>query len=166
MPDFLHIADVLKPQGIKGEIKVKTQTDSVEDIMHFKRVYISGTEYKVLSTRTSGDFAYLSLLGVADRDRAETLRGAEVLALREDAPSLPENTYYIVDLIGCAVLADGAFLGTVTDVIPAKTDIYEIAQGDKKRQFVAADGVIEGVDIKNKKILVNRKRFNECSLDI
>ena len=45
----LVIAEVLKPQGIRGEIKVKTFTDYPEDVKEFGVVYIDGKEYKILS---------------------------------------------------------------------------------------------------------------------
>ena len=75
MPKTLTIATVLKPQGIRGEIKVKALTDSAEDLKNFPRVFIDGVEYKVLSVRPAGDCAFLSLRGIADRNAAELLRG-------------------------------------------------------------------------------------------
>lgn len=165
MQEFLTVATVLKPQGIRGEIKVKALTDSAEDLKSFKKVRIGGEEYSVLSARISGEFAYLSLKGVADRDAAELLRGKDIEANRADAPALPDGRYYIVDLIGCKVLNErGDFLGEVSDVTPAKTDIYTLTKNGKEISFPAADGVIEEVDIAEKKITVNAKRFKEVSL--
>ena len=42
----LVIAEVLKPQGIRGELKIKTFTDFPEDVKAFKVVYIDDVEYK------------------------------------------------------------------------------------------------------------------------
>ena len=47
----LIIAEVLKPQGIRGELKIKTYTDAPEDVRAFKTVYIDKNAYKVLSFR-------------------------------------------------------------------------------------------------------------------
>lgn len=100
----LVIGEVLKPQGIRGEIKIKTYTDENTAVKNFRRVFIGGEEYKVLSFRTGeSGFAFLGLRGVPDRNAAELLRGKEVEAERDDAPPLDEGTYYIVDLIGCEV---------------------------------------------------------------
>ena len=124
MPKTLTIATVLKPQGIRGEIKVKALTDSAEDLKNFPRVFIDGVEYKVLSVRPAGDCAFLSLRGIADRNAAELLRGKDVIALREDAPELPEDTFYLVDVLGCEVVTEkGKSIGTICDITPAKTDI-------------------------------------------
>ena len=128
----LTVAAVLKPQGIRGEIKVKALTDSADDLKNLKKIFIDGEQYSVLSVRASGDFAYIGLKGVADRNGAELLRGKDVEVERVDAPALPEGRYYIVDLIGCeAVTERGTALGEVVSVTPAKTDIYVLEKDGK-----------------------------------
>ena len=81
----LTIATILKPQGIRGEIKVRALTDSAENLKAFKTVYIDGAEYSVFSVRAQGDIGYLALKGIADRNAAELLRGKEITANREEA---------------------------------------------------------------------------------
>ena len=56
----LTIGEVLKPQGIRGELKIKTFTDFPEDVKAFGTVYIDEKPYKILSFRAGeGGFAYL-----------------------------------------------------------------------------------------------------------
>lgn len=160
------MALVLKPQGIRGEIKVMAHTDSAEDLCDFSRLFIDEREYKVLKVRPLGDCAYLTLKGVADRNAAELLRGKTLYALREDAPPLPEGRYYIVDLIGCKVEDEtGELLGEVNDVTPARTDIYSVLTPDGKTvPFAAVSGVITSVDIEKKIIVVDRKKYEEVAI--
>lgn len=163
--DTLTVATVLKPQGIRGEVKVRALTDSAEDLAAFKKLIIDGVEYSVLSVRAQGEFAYLMLRGIADRNAAELLRGKDVEVLRSDVPELPEGRYYIVDLIGCEVRTErGDLLGEITSVTPAKTDIYTLSKDGKEITFAAADGVITDVDLEAGKMTVNGKRFKEVSL--
>lgn len=166
MKDTIVIGEILKPQGIRGEIKVKPLLDDAADMRLFRKVYIGGKEYKILSCRTDAQAAYLALSGVADRDAAELLRGKEVEALRADAPALGEGRYYIVDVIGCAVVTDGGErIGEISDVMPAHTDIYVLKSGKKESMFPAADGVILNVDVENKIITVDRKRIGEVLVE-
>lgn len=166
MPDTIVIGEVLKPQGIRGEVKVKPLLDDAADMRHFKRVYIAGKEYKVLSCRTDAQAAYLALSGIADRDAAELLRGKEVEALRADAPALEEGRYYIVDIVGCAVVTEkGERLGEIADVLPAHTDIFVMKQGDKEYMFPAAEGVILGADTEKKTVTVSEKRIGEVLVE-
>lgn len=162
MPETIVIGEILKPQGVRGEVKVKPLLDDAADMRHFKKVYIGGKEYKVLSCRADAQAAYLALSGVADRDAAELLRGKQIEALRADAPALEEGRYYIVDIVGCDVIADsGERLGQIADVIPAHTDIYVLHNGEKEGMFPAADGIILEVDTESKIITVDKKRFFE-----
>ena len=165
MEEKLNVATVLKPQGIRGEIKVKVFLDDAEDFKSFKRIFIGGVEYSVLSVRTQGDFAFVAVKGVADRNAAELLRGKDIDVLREDCPPLPEGRYYIADLLGCEVFyTSGEKIGEVTEVVPAGTDIYVLSTAKGEVSFAAADGVIEDVDVESKKITVNKKRFKEVSV--
>ncbi len=164
--EMLAVGEVLKPQGIRGEIKVMVYLDDEGELKKVPRVFIDEKEYPVLSVRGSGDFAYVALKGVGDRDAAEKLRGKELLALKSECPAPPEGSYYIADLLGCEVRYEsGEIVGKVCRVIPVKTTVYyiETAAG-AEIAFAAADGVIADVDIERKTITVNKKRFKEVSV--
>ncbi len=166
MREKLVIGEVLKPQGIRGELKIKPLLDDAEDIRCFRTVWIGGAEYKVMSARVDASAAYLMLSGIADRDAAERLRGKEVEASRADAPALEEGRYYIVDIVGCAVVtAAGKRLGTIADVMSAHTDVYVLRDGEREVLFPAAEGVIEAVDVENKIITVNEARFLQVAVE-
>lgn len=165
MLNELTIAAVLKPQGVRGELKLKVYLDEGRDILGVKTLYIDGAPYEVMGGRAQGEFAYISLKGVADRNAAELFRGKEVTALREDLPALEGGRHYIADLIGCSLVAEnGELLGKITSITPAKTDIYTIFNGKREITFAAADGVIKSVDVEGGKIVVNKARFKEVSL--
>ncbi|MBO5240284.1 MAG: 16S rRNA processing protein RimM [Clostridia bacterium] len=162
----LIIAEVLKPQGIRGEIKVKTFTDAPENVKAFKTVYIDGNPYKILSFRVGNDgAAYLGLRGVPDRNAAELLRGKTIEGEREDAPALEEGQYYIVDILGLLCeTEEGEALGTVTDISNFSSDIYTIEKAGKKILFPAVKGVVKRVDLENKKLIVDKKIFDEIAV--
>ncbi|MGN1373640.1 MAG: ribosome maturation factor RimM [Candidatus Coproplasma sp.] len=168
MEEFLTVAKIVKPQGIRGEVKVIAMTDSVEDLCEFTKVYIGGNPYKMLNVRPcGGDCAIVALAGVFDRNSAELLRGLDVCAKRVDAPALPEGRFYIADVIGCKVVTeDGAEIGTVTAITPARSDIYEVEKlNGAHLTFPAAEGVIESIDVAGGTITVNKKRLAEVGLE-
>ena len=78
MTDKLNVGEILKPQGIRGELKVKPFTDDAEVFRDFTRVFVEETPYKVLSVRTGGGLVFLGLKGVPDRNAAELLRGKQL----------------------------------------------------------------------------------------
>ena len=140
----LIIAEVLKPQGIRGELKVKTFTDTPENVKAFKTVYIDNVPYKILSFRVGNDgAAYLGLRGIPDRNAAELFRGKTIEGEREDGPALDEGQYYIVDILGLSCeTEEGEVLGTVTDINNLSSDIYTIEKAGKKILFPAVKGVV------------------------
>lgn len=165
MTDKLTVGEVLKPQGIRGELKVKPFTDNAEDFQDFSRVFLDGQEFKVLSVRTGAGMVFLTLKGVADRNAAELLRGKQIVVLREDAPVPEEGRYYIADLLGLSIVTEeGEVLGTLTDVRGAATDIYTMNDGVRDVLFPVADGVVTAVDLAAGRLIVNKKRFYEVAV--
>ena len=87
-------------------------------------------------------------------------------AAREDVPAPPEGRFYIVDVIGCTVCTEeGEPLGKVTNVLPAKTDIFVMENGGKEWMFPAADGVILEIDVEKGAVTVDKKRFGEVLVE-
>ena len=161
----LLVGEVLKPQGIRGEIKVKPFTDSAEDFKNFKRIFLDGEEYKILSVRAGAGEVYLALRGVPDRNAAELLRGKKITIPREEAPEPEEGRYYIADLLESEVLTEaGEKLGVLVDIRQAATDIYTVRSGEKEILFPAVKGVIIQIDVENKQITVDKKRFGEVAV--
>lgn len=161
----LIVGTVLKPQGIRGEIKIKPFTDSADTFREFARVFVGGEEYKILSVRTGDGFVYLGLRGIPDRNAAELLRGKEVTIPREEAPVLPEGSYYIADLLGSEIVTEeGEALGSLKDVTQASTDIYTMSAGERDILFPAAKGVVVEVNVAEKRITVNKKRYLEVAV--
>lgn len=167
MENYLTIAQIVKPQGIRGEVKVLAMTDEPTDLQAFDRVYVGGNAFKILKVRPAGgNCAYLTLSGIADRNAAETLRGQEVRVMRSDAPALPEDTFYIADLIGCTLVdEDGRVYGEVESITPARTDIYEVRTPEGKiLTFPAVEGLISEIDAAARRVTVSASRLKEVAL--
>ena len=164
--DRLVIGEVLKPQGIRGELKIKTFTDSPEDVKSFGTVYIDDNPYKILSFRVGTDgAAYIGLRGIPDRNAAELFRGKKLEGEREDAPPLEEGRYYIVDILGLSCeTEDGEFLGIVKDIRNLSSDIYTIEKDGKNIPFPVVKNVIKTIDLENKKVIVDKAVFDEIAV--
>lgn len=167
MEKFLKVGEVLKPQGIKGEVKLKTYVDDVNRFKKLKEAYIDGNPVKVLNARIAGQDVYIAFDGICDRNAAELLRGKEIFVSRENAAPLKEGRYYIADVIGSAVVLveDGCdtevTAGVIEDILKYSSDLYCCADGNKKYMFPLVDGLLIKVDIENKKAYFNKKRFDE-----
>lgn len=133
MQNFLEIGKIVKPQGVKGELKVMPLTDDPARFKTLREVVIDGATFKVSGVKLSPDAVFLSLSGVSDRDYAETFRNKFVAVSRENAVELKENTFFIVDLIGCSIVDEkGNYIAEITDVTKARTDIITASDKDGK----------------------------------
>ncbi len=99
------IGQILKPQGIRGELKVKPMTSDPSRFCVLETVSIKGKPYRIAKARVTGGDVYITLDGVIDRNAAELLRGADIEIERENAVKTEKGEFFIADLIGCALVA-------------------------------------------------------------
>ena len=165
MENTFIIGEVLKPQGIKGELKIRPLTDDATRFKKLKSVIIDGDTFTVTNAKITPDSVFLSILGVNDRNTAELFRGKFLRIKREDNNCLEEGRYFIVDIIGCSIILDGKEIAKITEVTSARTDIITAISGENKviRFPFLKDAVVK-VDIENKIFQVDSKRFKEIAL--
>jgi 16S rRNA processing protein RimM len=165
MVETLKIGLIVKPQGIKGELKVQPLTDDINRFRKLKEVIIDDKTYKVLNTVIGGNVVFISINGVADRNVAESFRGKFLRVTRENAIPLEEGRYFVVDIIGCEVVTDkGQEVGKVIEVTSARTDVFTLTcPNGKIMRFPFLNDLVLSVDVQNKKITVSEKRLEEVS---
>lgn len=166
MEERLVIGEIVKPQGIMGELKVRPYTDDVSRFRSLKQVSVGGEPHRVLNVRIVADAVYLSLSGIPDRTAAERLRGLFLEVPREDAAPLPAGRYYIVDVLGSALLTEtGERLGIITDIRPAYVDLYTIRTEDgRTATFPLLKDALISVNVAQKEVVVSAKRFGEIAV--
>ena len=70
-----------------------------------------------------------------------------------------------MDILGLSCeTEDGEVLGKVTDVSNLATDVYTIEKAGKSILFPAVKGVVKKVDLTNKKLIVDKKIFDEIAV--
>ena len=113
----IALAAVAGAHGIKGELRLKLFSDSIESLSRHGNLYVGGVERRLLSIRDSGKSAVARFEGISDRSAAEALRGSLIEVDRSALPPLEEGEYYHADLIGLpAEDRDGKPIGTVVSV--------------------------------------------------
>ena len=150
MESRMELGKIVNTVGLKGEIRVWPYIDYFDKV---KKVYINGKEHEIEITRNHKNVVIIKLKDINTIDEAESLKDMMIEMERKDAPSLPEGTYYINDLIGFEVYSDdGKFLGTLDDIFnTGANDIYQV--GDIL--LPAIKDVIKQIDTDNKKIIIH-----------
>lgn len=161
----IEIGKVLKAQGIKGEVKLACFVDDAAMLKNVKQVYIGTNTYSIVHVRCDGKFCYVLLDGVGDRNAAEALRNWTVYADKESV-SLPQNRYFVDDLIGCKVSAsDGTAVGEVIDILQyGAADVFVCNGAKGEVSFPFLNDLVLSVNVENKSITVDAKRLGEVAV--
>jgi len=134
----IALAAVAGAHGVKGEVRLKLFSDSVESLSRYQKLHVGGAERRLLAIRDSGKTAVARFEGISDRSDAEALRGSLVEVERSHLPALEEGEYYHADLMGLpAVDGQGDALGKVVAVENyGAGDLLEIELKDGKKSLI------------------------------
>ncbi len=127
---------VVKPQGIKGELKAKILADGFDSVKSIKKLYDkSGKVYDVIKVKDAfSGFAFLSIKNIATRNDAELYRDVTFYA-EKSSINKDENDFFIADLIGLKVVVGGEAIGALSDVIQSSVDMFEISLSNGKKAY-------------------------------
>ncbi len=140
--DKLRLGQITGAVGLRGEVRVYPYTDYKEKFEEIPHVLLGGKKRLIESVRYQKNMAVLKLSGVNDRTAAEACRGEYLFIDRADAPPLPEDTYYVADLLGLSVVdEEDKPVGTLKDVVQnTAQDLYVIEDEEGRRFSVPAVG--------------------------
>jgi 16S rRNA processing protein RimM len=142
----IALAAVAGAHGVKGEVRLKLFSDSVDSLSAHQSLYVGGVSRRLLFVRDGGKTAVARFEGITDRSAVEALRGSLVEIDRLALPSLEAGEYYHVDLIGLpAIDRDGEPVGAVVAVENyGAGDLLEIElEGGKRSLIPFRDGVAD-----------------------
>lgn len=154
-PDHLVIGEVLRPHGVRGEVRMRVLTDNREDLPSLEYVYLADSpadkgknRLDLKSLRFNKAYALLSFNGVDSRDEAEALREKLVLIDIEQATPLEEGQYYLFQLVGMRVVAEGVELGAIKEVLQTGANDVYIVDSDIHGELLipAHDETIVSID--------------------
>lgn len=152
---YTRIGRIVKPQGIKGEVKMAIYTDDPEILFELDMLYLGRrnrdpSPRNLLGLRFHKGHALLTFEGVIDRNEAERLRGMDVFVPREWLPPLEEGEFYVHQIVGLRVfLLNGEELGTVKDVIFTGANEVYVVRGETYGEVLlpAIEDVVHDIDL-------------------
>ena len=167
---YLLLGEIVRPQGIRGEVKVKHFTDDPYRFEDLETVYIKrGQAYQpigVTGARVQKDDVYLTLDGIVDRNEAEKLRGTQLWVDRANAVELDEDSVFIADILGAkAYDTKGNEIGVLKDVLtPGGVDVFVFKTAQGTMMMPALKTVILTMDADEGRIVLDENRLEEVAL--
>jgi 16S rRNA processing protein RimM len=148
---------------VNGEINVTPETDFPERFVGLEEIYVRDRQrwekFSIVSSRLVSGRPVLHLKEITTPEQAARLTNRELAVLRSQLVALPDDTYFIFDLIGCEIIEEGSGrqVGHVAHVerCPAN-DVYVIeAESGKVVRCPVVRKFVKKVDVKEKRITVD-----------
>ena len=145
--DLVAVGRVGRPHGVDGAFFVERPSERAKVFVVGAELLVAGRPATVVVSRHgSGNRPVIKL------DRPVE-RGAELAVPRASLPRLPEDEYYVFELVGLRVEEEGGrFLGIVADVLdyPAN-DVLELDSGVS---LPLVEACVRSVDVEGGRIVV------------
>lgn len=169
MKKYLQVGKIINTHGLKGELKVIPLTDDASRFNDLTSVYIVASDtiesdvvigsikMEITNVKYQKEKVIIKFKGIDLIEEAEKLKQAFLVIPREAAVKLPEDHYFICDLIGCEVSDEGlGYLGNITEVFQTgSNDVYVVKNSLGKEILIPViKSVVTMIDIDNKKVSV------------
>ena len=159
---LISIGELIKPHGIKGQLKVLFFNENSKTLKDNQIIFLSDNENNFYEHRIeriiySIKKNRIKLFEIDSIDSAESLRGYIINIQRSDFPDLKEGEYYLNDLIGYSLLDENdEHYGVVTDVFhfPAN-NVLSILLNNKEYLIPIIDDIILHIIHDSKNIVIN-----------
>ncbi len=162
MQEYLEVGQIVNTNGLKGLLKINPFTDDITRFERLKTILVEHKkellEFEIESVRYQKKQVLLKLKGIDTIEEAEKYREDYLKIKRNKEEKLPEDTYYIVDLIGLDIYTEnGELLGKLDDIFSTgSNDVYVVKNSEGKQILLPAiSDVIKNIDLEQKKIVVN-----------
>lgn len=157
-PRQLVIGEILRPHGVRGELRMRVLSHDPQALKQLTYIYLADSAARpererinVTQIRFNKAYILLSLDGCNRREQAEELRGKLVYCDIEQLPPLNEGEYFLFQLVGLLVVADGSEIGRIRDVLETgANDVYIVESAEHGELLIPAhDETIDQIDFES-----------------
>lgn len=148
---------VTKAHGLRGEVTVLVLSEVESRFEPGSALHLEdGRTLTVASTRPDRGRLLVTFEGIADRTAAELLNGRYLFVPEQEAPELPEGSFWPHQLEGSEVVTEaGRALGEIREVIlGVANDIWVTGPPSNEVLIPALKDVVVSVDVAGRRVVV------------
>ncbi|MDN6126968.1 MAG: ribosome maturation factor RimM [Tetragenococcus halophilus] len=163
MVEYLEVGKIVNTQGIKGEVRVLSQTDAPQE--RYQKgtkltVFVKNkepVELTVASHRKHKSFDLLSFEGYPSINDVEGFQEGILMVPKTELTPLDKAEYYYYEIIGLDVYEEnGEKLGQVKEILaPGANDVWVVQRKNKADALIPfISSVVKKIDLENQKVYV------------
>jgi len=163
--EYFDVGKVVNTHGIRGEVRVISSTTNPDSRYYEGAPLIwfgkdgESEELTVRSHRKHKNFDLVAFKGYDNVNFVEKFVGGTLRVSEELLLDLPENEFYIHEIIGSTVIDDDTEeeIGTVKEILsPGANDVWVVKRPSKKDLLLPyIESVILDVDVSNQVVRVH-----------
>ena len=159
--EMISVGEICGTRGLKGELKVIPLTDFPERFQGMKEIWVEcGSHsgyYRIESCRPYKQMLLFKLAGIDTVEAATRMVKGLLQVSEEELYPLPEDTYYVFDLLGMDVEdLEKGYLGKVTEVLTTGANDVYVVKGEKYGEVLipAIKEMVIDIDLTNRRMRV------------
>lgn len=159
--DYTIIGKIINTHGIRGEVKVYPLTDDIKRFEYLKETFIGDNKIvvNVDGVKYHKGTVILKFKEYDDINEILKYKDSYIFVSGENRVVLPENNYFIYDLIGCKVVdISGNTIGNLKDVLQGNSnDVYVVEDKSDFKEYLipAVKEFVKQVNIDDKLITID-----------
>jgi 16S rRNA processing protein RimM len=151
--DLVAIGKVIKPHGIRGQIKIAYFGEDPGGFRHYREILIKDGQgiprvYEIEEVASQPNNLILRLKGIGKREETHLLLRKEILVPRKALPPLEEGEYFWFEILGLTVeTQEGKTLGTVKEVLATGANDVLVVEGkERELHLPVTKEVVRNID--------------------
>jgi 16S rRNA processing protein RimM len=159
--DYTIIGKIINTHGIRGEVKVYPLTDDINRFDFLYEAFIGDDKFpvNVEKARYHKDTVILKFKEFDNINDIIKFKDMYIFVSDENRIILPEDHYFIYDLVGCKVVnTNNQPIGYIKDVLQGySNDVYLIEDKNNNKEYLipAVKEFIKHVNINDKIIIID-----------
>ena len=127
--NLIEIGLIVKPHGLKGELKIKLHSPESNLILNIDEIYVDNQIFKIDYSKKVSNGILLKFVSKNTRNSIEDLIGKKLFVNKDIIPLAPSGENYYFELIGSKVVYNNVEIGTLIEIVETKANnIYVVKE--------------------------------------
>lgn len=157
------LGKIIKPQGVKGELKVYPADSDLSIYKNVKNVFIDNEKITLSNFAIRQQFIYIKIPNCNDRNLAEKYRNKQIFVDSNEL-KLKDNMYFTDDMLNKDVVSEsGEYIGILVDIESyGSADVLTILEDKREYKIPFLTSIV--LNINQDSIIVDKAKYDEVKI--